>query len=192
MPKNRRKPHPSDVTDEEWAFVAPYLAMIREDAPQRNHDLREVFDALRWIVSTDSSWLRYIPDDLPPWEAIYQQTQHCIATGIFAAMVHDLEALLRLASGRALNPTAAVLDSCTLRSTPESDHRSGYDGAKRKKDSKVQAAADTLGHLLAARHPGDRVGPHAGRRACEALREAAGKSVRLDYVDRGYTGEEPV
>lgn len=46
------KPYPSDVSDEEWAFVTPYLALVREEASQRNHDLREVFNALRWVVST--------------------------------------------------------------------------------------------------------------------------------------------
>lgn len=66
-------------------------------------------------------------------------------------MVHDLRALLRLASGCASDPTAAVLDSRTLRSTPESGHRAGYDDAKRKNDSKVHAAVDTPGHLLALR-----------------------------------------
>src|SRR5919112_1485786 len=64
-----RKPYPSDVSNEEWAFVAPYLALVREDAPQRNHDLREVFNGLRWIVRTGSAW-RYMPHDLPPWEAV--------------------------------------------------------------------------------------------------------------------------
>jgi transposase len=59
------------VSGEEWAFVAPYLALVREDAPQRTHNLRTVFNGLRWIVRTGSSW-RYMPNDLPPWEAVYQ------------------------------------------------------------------------------------------------------------------------
>src|SRR4051794_39144606 len=59
-----RKAYPSDVSDEEWAFVAPYLALVKEDAPQRDHDLREVFNGLRWIVRTGSAW-RYMPHDLP-------------------------------------------------------------------------------------------------------------------------------
>jgi transposase len=143
-----RKPYPSDVSDEEWAFVAPYLALIREDAPQRDHDLREVFNALRWIVRTGSQW-RYMPHDLPPWEAVYQQMRRWLAAGVFETMVHDLRVLLRLSEGRAPEPTAAILDSRTLNSTPESGHRGGWDGAKRKKGSKVHAAVDTLGHLLA-------------------------------------------
>jgi transposase len=127
-----RKPYPTDVSEEEWAFVAPYLALVRADAPQRVHDLREVFDALRWVVRAGAPW-RMLPHDLPPWEAVYQQTQRWLKAGAFEAMVQDLRALLRLARGRAPGPTAAVLDSRTLRSTPESGHRGGYDGAKRKK-----------------------------------------------------------
>src|SRR5919202_2865808 len=103
-----RKPYPSDVSDEEWYFVAPYLALIREDAPQREHDLREVFNGLRWVVRTGSPWL-YMPHDLPPWEAVYQQTRRWLKAGVFEAMVHDLRALLRLTEGRASEPTAAVL-----------------------------------------------------------------------------------
>ena len=145
-----RKPYPSDVSDEEWEFVAPYLALVREDAPQREHDLREVLNGLRWVVRTGSPW-RYMPHDLPPWEAVYQQTQRWIKAGVFEEMIHDLRVLLRLSEGRAPDPTAAILDSRTLRSTPESGHRGGYDGHKGKKGSKVHAAVDTLGHLLALR-----------------------------------------
>src|SRR5918997_1146547 len=123
-----RKPYPSDVSDEEWSFVISYLALIREDAPQRTHNLREVFNALRWIVRAGASW-RMLPHDFPPWQAVYQQTRRWIAAGVFEAMVHDLRALLRLGEGGDKEPTAAILDSRTLRSSPESGHRAGYDGA---------------------------------------------------------------
>jgi transposase len=69
-----RKPYPSDVTDEEWAFVAPYLALLPPEAGQRRHELREVFEALRWIMRAGAPW-RMLPNDFPPWEAVYQQTQ---------------------------------------------------------------------------------------------------------------------
>src|SRR3712207_6608668 len=127
-----RKPYPSDVSDEEWAFVAPYLALVREDAPQRNHDLREVFNGLRWVVRTGSPW-RYLPHDLPPWEAVYQQTQRWLKAGVFLEMVHDLRVLLRVSEDRASSPTAAIFDSRTLRSTPESRSRGGYDGASARR-----------------------------------------------------------
>ena len=69
-----RKPYPSDVSDEEWAFAAPYLTLMDESAPQREHALREVFNGLRWVVRTGSPW-RYMPHDLPPWAAVYQPTR---------------------------------------------------------------------------------------------------------------------
>jgi transposase len=184
-----RKPYPSDVSDEEWAFVAPYLALVREDAPQRNHELREVFNGLRWIVRTGSAW-RYMPHDLPPWEAVYQQTRRWLSAGVFEAMVHDLRILLRLSEGRASDPTAAILDSRTLRSTPESGSRGGYDGAKRKKGTKIHAAVDSLGHLLAlfVSLANEQERALVGELA-EAVQEATGESVELAYVDEGYTGE---
>jgi transposase len=89
-------------------------------------------------------------------------------------------------------PTAAILDSRTLRSSPESGHRSGYDGAKRKRGSKVHAAVDTLGHLLALHitpaNEQDRVQVEA---LAVAVQEATGESVEMAYVDQGYTGEQP-
>lgn len=186
-----RKPYPSDVTDEEWSFVAPYLTLMREDAPQRKHDLREVFNAMRWVVRTGSPW-RYMPNDLPPWELVYQQAQRWIAAGVFAAMVNDLRELLRMLAGRDPQPTAAILDSRTLQSTPESGHRAGYDGAKRKKGSKVHAAVDTLGHLLALHvTAADRQDREQVGRLARAVQEQTGKSVELAYVDQGYTGEKP-
>jgi transposase len=185
-----QKPYPSDVSDEEWAFVAPYLALVREDAPQRNYDLREVFNGLRWVVRTGSPW-RYMPHDLPPWEAIYQQTQRWLRAEVFEEMVHDLRVLLRLSEDRAPDPKAAILDSRTLRSTPESGHRGGYDGHKGKKGSKVHAAVDTLGHLLALRvSPANENDREEVRKLSEEIQQASGENVELAYVDQGYTGEK--
>ena len=129
-----------------------------------------------------------LPHDFPPWEAVYQQT---LAAGVFEAMAHDLSGLLRLASGREPEPTAAILDSRTLRSTPESGARGGYDGAKRKKGFKVHAAVDTLGHLLALRvSPADEQDRAQVEELARSVQEATGESVELAYVDRGYAGEE--
>ncbi|MDG3005963.1 IS5 family transposase [Paludisphaera mucosa] len=185
-----RKPYPSNVTDVEWAFVAPYLTLLPEDAGQRVHRLRDVFDALRWIVRSGAPW-RYLPGDFPPWEMVYQQTRRWLDAGCFEAIVHDLRVLLRLAEGRDADPSAAVLDSRTLQSSVESGARAGYDGYKRKRGSKVHMAVDTLGHLLALHvapaSEQDRV--HVGR-LCEAVQEATGESVSLAFVDQGCTGDD--
>jgi transposase len=185
-----RKPYPSDVSDEEWNFVAPYLTLMKEEAPQREHDLREVFNAMRWIVRTGSPW-RYMPNDLPPWPAVYQQSQRWIAADVFAAMIHDLREMLRMLNVRDPKPSATIFDSRTLQSTPESGDRAGYDGAKRKKGSKVHLAVDTLGHLLALHvTPANEQDRDQVGKLARAVQKETGKSVELAYVDQGYTGEK--
>ncbi len=186
-----RQPYPTDVSDEEWAFVAPYLTLMTEDAPQRRHDLREVFNALRWIVRAGSPW-RYLPHDFPRWEAVYQQTHRWIAAGCFEAMVHDLRALLRWSAGRADQPTAVIIDSATRQSTPESGHRAGYDGHKKRTGSKIHVAVDTLGELLAV---GVTPANASDREQIAALaaevQAVTGQTVAVGFVDQGYTGEKP-
>lgn len=108
-----RKPYPSDVSDDEWALVAPYLTLMTPDAPQREHSLREVFNGLRWIVRAGAAW-RLMPHDLPPWHTVYQQSQRWPKAGVFETIVHDLRAVLRLAQGRNAEPSAAIFDSRTV------------------------------------------------------------------------------
>jgi transposase len=186
-----RKPYPTDVSDDEWAFVAPYLSLMTLDAPQRRHDLREVFNALRWIVPTGAPW-RYLPGDLPPWQVVYQQTRRWLTAGGFEAMVHDLRVLLRWAAGRNVQPTSVIFDSATRQSTPESGHCAGYDGYQRRNGSKIHTAVDTLGHLLAVLvTPADAQDREQVATLAPAVQEATGQTVELAFVAQGYTGMEP-
>ena len=186
-----RKPYPSDVSDDEWALVAPYLTLLPEGSLQRTHPLRDVFNGLRYIVKTGAPW-RWMPNDLPPWEIVYQQARRWLNAGCFEALAEDLRVILRLAAGRSAQPKAAIIDSRTLRSTPESGARAAYGGAKRKKGSKLHLAVDTLGHLLALHvtpaNADDRA--EVGRIA-KAIQAATEESVEIAFVDQGYTGEKP-
>jgi transposase len=185
-----RTAYPTDVSDEEWAFVAPYLRLMTEDAPQREYSLREVFNGLRWIVRAGSGW-RLMPHDLPPWAAVYQQTQRWIKAGVFEAMVNDLRELLRLLDGRNEQPSAILLDSRTLQSTVESGHRAGYDGGKRKQGSKVHFAVDTLGHLLALIvTPANEQDRAQVEELAQQVQAVTGESVEVACMDQGYTGEQ--
>lgn len=186
-----RKPYPSDVTDDEWAFIAPYLILMREDAPQRDYSLREVFNGVRWIVRTGAQW-RMMPNDLPPWYRVYQQAQRWIAAGVFEDMVHDLRALLRLAKGKKEQPSAVIFDGRTMQSTPESGERSGYDGHKRKKGSKIHMAVDTLGLLLAVQvTPANEQERAQVQKLAEEVQAVTQNSVEVAFVDQGYTGDAP-
>jgi transposase len=136
-------------------------------------------------VRTGNQW-RFMPGDLPPWTAVYQQTQRWMRAGVFEILVEDVRSLLREFAGRKPQPTAMIVDSRTLLSTPESGARAGYDGTKRRKGSKVHAAVDTLGHLLAlhvtAASEQDRA--QVERLAAE-VQQITGRSVELAYVDQG-------
>lgn len=183
-----RKAYPSDVSDEEWDFVAPYLTLMREDAPQRTHALRELFDALRWFVRAGCPW-RMLPNDLPPWTAVEQQAKRWMRAGCLEAMTHDLRAVMRLLQERAEEPTAVVMDGRTLQSSPESGGRAGYDGYKRKKGSKVHVAVDTMGHLLAlAVTPASEQERAQIDELAAQVQAVTGQHVELAYVDQGYTG----
>ena len=186
-----RKPYPSDVSDDEWAFVAPYLTLMTEDAPQRDHSLREVFNGLRWLARTGAQW-RMMPNDLPPWYTVYQQTQRWLNAGVFEALVHDLRMLLREIDGRMPQPSAAIFDARTLQSSPESGARAGWDGHKRRRGSKVHVAVDTLGQLLALLvTPANEQERAQVAELAEQVQAATGEAVDVAFVDQGYTGEQP-
>jgi transposase len=185
-----RKAYPSDVSDDEWAFVVSYLTLMREDAPQREYSLREVFNGLRYIVHTGMQW-RFMAHDLPPWHTVFQQTQRWLKAGVFEDMVRDLRMLMREIDGRMPQPRAAILDSRTVQSTPESGGRAGYDGHKRRKGSKVHLAVDTLGQLLAVLvTPANEQDRAQVAALAEQIQEVTGESVEVAFVDQGYTGDQ--
>ena len=187
----KRKSYPSDVSDLEWEFLVPYLTLMREDAPQREHSLRDVFDALRYVVKTGCQW-DFMPHDFPPWGAVYQQARRWVAAGVFEDIAHDLRMILRMVDEREGQPTAAILDGRTLQSTPESGGRAGFDGAKKKKGSKVHIAVDTLGHLLALRVTAANEQERAQVAELTApVQEVTGRTVEVAFVDPGYTGDTP-
>lgn len=164
---------------------------MTEDAPQRQYPLREVFNALRWMIRSGSPW-RYLPKDLPPWPVVYQQTQRWLKAGVFEAIAHDLRGLLRLSAGKKEKPSAVILDGRTMQSTVESGERAGYDGYKRKNGTKVHMAVDTLGHLLSlVVTPANEQERAQVEELAKAVQKVTGDSVDIAFVDQGYTGDEP-
>ena len=185
-----RKAYPSDVSDEEWALIAPYLTLMNEGAPQRNHSMREVFNGLRWMIRTGAPW-RMMPHDLPSWFTVYQQSQRWIKAGVFEAVVADLREILRITAGKAAKPTAAIFDSRTLQSSPESGGRCKYDGAKRRKGSKTPIAVDMSGNLPALIvTPADEQDRAQVGELARLVQAATGERVEVAFVDQGYTGEQ--
>jgi transposase len=185
-----RKSYPSDVRDEEWEYLLPYLTLMREDAPQREYALRELFNALRYVVKTGCQW-RFLPHDFPPWTAVYQQARRWNDARAFEAAAHDLRQLIRLATNRGSQPTAVIMDGRTLQSTPESGGRAGFDGHKKKRGSKVHAAVDSLGNLLAlVATPANEQERAQVAALAREVQEVCQRSVQVAFVDQGYTGQD--
>ncbi|WP_250504231.1 IS5 family transposase [Caballeronia sp. AZ7_KS35] len=186
-----RRAYPTDVSDDEWSFVVPYLTLMGSNAPQRKYELREMFNALRWLVRAGAAW-RMLPTNFPPWELVYQQTHRWLQAGCFEAMVSDMRSIVRVALGRQGKPSAVILDGRTLQSTCESGASAGYDGYKRKRGSKIHMAVDTLGQLFAVY-----VTPASEQERAQVVelarqvQQAAGHTVKLAFADQGYTGQEP-
>jgi transposase len=110
---------------------------------------------------------------------------------VFEDLVHDLRETLRRLKGRKAQPSAAIYDGRTLQSSPESPERAGYDGAKRRKGSKVHVAVDTLGHLLAlVVTPADEQERAQVTELPKAVQEVTGKQVEVAFVDQGYSGPQ--
>jgi len=185
-----RTPYKTDLDDETYAFMLPYLVLRPEDAPQRIHPLREVLNALFYVARTGVQW-EYLPHDFPPPETVRQQAKRWFEAGCFENILHDLRVMVRLQEGRAEQPTAMILDSRTLQSTPESGARAGYNGGKRRKGTKIHMAVDTLGNLLTLlatpANEGDRASVVD---LCVEVQDITGVTVEVAYVDGGYTGLE--
>lgn len=166
------------------------VTLMREDAPQREYALRELFNALRYVVKTGCQ-RRFLPHDFPPWTAVYQQARRWNDARALQAAAHDLRQLIRLATDRGSQPTAVIMDGRTLQSTPESGGRAGFDGHKKKHGSKVHAAVDSLGNLLAmVATPANEQERDQVAALAREVQEVCQQSVQVAFVDQGYTGQD--
>jgi transposase len=125
------------------------------------------------------------------WTAVYQQARRWVHAGVFEQVTHDLRAIVRFLEDRHVEPSATIFDGRTLQSTPESGGRAGYDGAKKKKGSKVHMAVDTLGNLLALTITAANEQERAQvSELAKKVQEVTDGTVEIAYVDQGYTGDD--
>src|SRR5260221_4186421 len=100
-----RKAYGSDVSDAEWTFLVPYLSLMREDAPQREHPLRELFNGLRYVIKTGCPW-RFLPHDPPPRAAVYPQARRWVPAGAVAQNAPRVRAIGPRSTQRLAHPPA--------------------------------------------------------------------------------------
>ena len=130
-----RKHYPSDLTDEQWELVEPLLPTKPGGRP-RTTSLRDILDAYFYVLRGGVSW-RMLPHDFPPWQTVYSQVRRWKADGVWESVHDRLRDEVRLAEGRPIQPSAAALDSQSVKSADHPGIR-GYDAGK--KNQRAQAA----------------------------------------------------
>lgn len=182
-----RQPYPSDVTDRQWALIAPLVPGQADLGCPLTYERREIVNALLYGARTGCQW-RYLPHDFPPWPTVYYYFQHWSADGTLDAIHSALREQVRVAAGHAAQPSAGILDSQTVKINDQAGPR-GYDGGKHIRGRKRHVLVDTLGLLLGVVVTAASVSDPAGARQVALLTKPRFGRLRQIWADSAYGGK---
>jgi putative transposase len=182
-----RNPYPSDLTDIQWDNIEHLFPPAKPGGRPRKYHSRELVNAIMFVVRTGIQW-RAIPHDFPPWESVYGYYRRWSQAGLWKEIHDGLTATVRQCEGRNEQPSAAILDSQSVKTTEQGGPR-GYDAGKKVNGRKRHLLVDTLGLLLAVVvHPADIQDRDGAKLVLEKVRDQLPR-LQLIWADGGYAGE---